>query len=172
MGYIVSLQPLYKQNNCRLQNCSLFSRKKVMCPRSSVRSDRVHKPMPRFSMETGSDFVQPPKQVRETENERNGEAAEHLETNLEQNQPIDFSFTPEELREQARKLDELAEVWREERLQQEREANRKFGFTPFAETLNGRLAMSFLLIGLLTEYWTGFTIVDQIAYILEILGFT
>jgi hypothetical protein len=38
----------------------------------------------------------------------------------------------------------------------------KFGFTPFAETLNGRLAMLGFVIGLVTEWLTGQTILQQI----------
>ncbi|QIZ71031.1 chlorophyll a/b-binding protein [Oxynema aestuarii] len=38
----------------------------------------------------------------------------------------------------------------------------KFGFTQFAETWNGRLAMLGFLIGLLTELMTGQGILSQI----------
>jgi hypothetical protein len=38
----------------------------------------------------------------------------------------------------------------------------KFGFTPFAETWNGRLAMLGFVIGLVTEWLTGQTILQQI----------
>jgi hypothetical protein len=38
----------------------------------------------------------------------------------------------------------------------------KFGFTPFAETWNGRLAMLGFVIGLVTESITGQTILQQI----------
>lgn len=123
------------------------------------------------SKKTEAEPEQLPRTVGETDSEQNGDTSEHLKSNLEERKIIDFSFTPEELQEQAKRLDRLAEEWRQERLEQEKEANRKFGFTPFAETLNGRLAMSFLVVGLLTEHWTGFTIVDQILYLLEILGF-
>ncbi|GJQ09370.1 hypothetical protein GpartN1_g1161.t1 [Galdieria partita] len=172
MGYIGPLQTLYKQDSCRLQSCTNLLRKQMVSPRSRMWRNRPFSPKLRCcSREIEADFVQHPKQVEETENNQIGELTKHVEDNLEQTQLIDFSFTPEQLREQARRLDELSEVWRQERLQEEKEANRKFGFTPFAETLNGRLAMFFLVVGLLTEYWTDFTIPDQIEYILEILGF-
>ena len=38
----------------------------------------------------------------------------------------------------------------------------KLGFTNYAETLNGRLAMLGLIIGLLTEYLTGQGILSQV----------
>eukprot|EP00871_Galdieria_phlegrea_P005881 jgi/Galph1/780/GphlegSOOS_G5495.1 len=122
----------------------------------------------------------------ETNQQDNSESMEDLETyddnetksssnntSAPQNEEqlfLNVELTPEELREQAKKLDELTEQWRLKRLQEEREANRKFGFTPFAETLNGRLSMFFLAVGLLTEYWTGYTIPDQVEYLLEIFG--
>ncbi len=38
----------------------------------------------------------------------------------------------------------------------------KFGFTPFAETWNGRLAMLGFVIGLATEWVTGQNILQQL----------
>ncbi|HEY9637199.1 MAG TPA: high light inducible protein [Coleofasciculaceae cyanobacterium] len=38
----------------------------------------------------------------------------------------------------------------------------KFGFTPFAETLNGRLAMLGFVIGLTIEWFTGQNILQQV----------
>ncbi len=38
----------------------------------------------------------------------------------------------------------------------------KFGFTQFAETWNGRLAMLGFLIGIATEYLTGHGILSQL----------
>jgi len=40
--------------------------------------------------------------------------------------------------------------------------NKKYGFTEFAETWNGRLAMLGFLIGIGTEYLTGQGILSQI----------
>ncbi|MBC6419460.1 MAG: high light inducible protein [Prochloron sp. SP5CPC1] len=42
------------------------------------------------------------------------------------------------------------------------EQERKFGFTNFAETWNGRLAMLGFLIGILTELVTGQGIISQL----------
>lgn len=73
--------------------------------------------------------------------------------------------------EQARALDELARAWREERIAREREQRRVFGFCPTAETVNGRMAMFFLVVGLLTELWTHETIPQQVGTLLRLLGF-
>ncbi|MDJ1168111.1 high light inducible protein [Roseofilum sp. BLCC_M154] len=40
--------------------------------------------------------------------------------------------------------------------------NNKFGFTAFAETWNGRLAMLGIIIGLATEFMTGHGILSQL----------
>ena len=40
--------------------------------------------------------------------------------------------------------------------------NSKFGFTAFAETWNGRLAMLGIIVGLATEFMTGQGILSQI----------
>ena len=45
-----------------------------------------------------------------------------------------------------------------------------FGFSKNSEILNGRLAMFFLVTGLLTEYWTKQNILVQIETIIRILG--
>ena len=42
------------------------------------------------------------------------------------------------------------------------EEKAKFGFTAFAETWNGRLAMLGFVIGLTTEYLTGQNILQQL----------
>lgn len=67
-------------------------------------------------------------------------------------------------------LESYAKELRKKRLEEEREAARLFGWVPYAETLNGRLAMFFILTGLLTEYWTGYTIPEQVELMLRTLG--
>ena len=44
------------------------------------------------------------------------------------------------------------------------------GFVPVAEIVNGRLAMFFLVTGLLTEYWTGVSLPGQVEEMLRISG--
>lgn len=54
---------------------------------------------------------------------------------------------------------------------QEKEADftRFFGWVPYAETLNGRLAMFFIFTGVLTELWTGYTLPQQVGLMLRVL---
>ena len=75
-----------------------------------------------------------------------------------------------ELAQQVTELTKLEEQWRAERLDAEYEGSRKIGWVEGAETLNGRFAMFFLLTGLLTEYWTGETLPQQVEEILRIAG--
>jgi hypothetical protein len=60
-----------------------------------------------------------------------------------------------ELAAQVTALGKLEEKWRKKRLQKEYEEARILGWTGQAETYNGRFAMFFLVVGLLTELWTG-----------------
>eukprot|EP00186_Timspurckia_oligopyrenoides_P000814 CAMPEP_0182444636 /NCGR_PEP_ID=MMETSP1172-20130603/3033_1 /TAXON_ID=708627 /ORGANISM="Timspurckia oligopyrenoides, Strain CCMP3278" /LENGTH=171 /DNA_ID=CAMNT_0024640245 /DNA_START=66 /DNA_END=581 /DNA_ORIENTATION=+ len=64
----------------------------------------------------------------------------------------------------------LSELWKKQRLTEEAEMNKLFGWTRRAETLNGRVAMFFFVTGLLTEYWTGESVPDQIETLLRTLG--
>ena len=45
------------------------------------------------------------------------------------------------------------------------------GFSEEAEIINGRTAMFFLVVGLLTEYWTGQSIPDQVFTMLRVGSF-
>lgn len=85
--------------------------------------------------------------------------------------PGKIKLSPAELADQKAKLDELTLKYRKERIQREYEESRKFGFVRFAETLNGRLAMFFFVVGLSTEYWTGYTIPQQVELLANTLGF-
>eukprot|EP00594_Rhizosolenia_setigera_P002288 CAMPEP_0178953552 /NCGR_PEP_ID=MMETSP0789-20121207/8481_1 /TAXON_ID=3005 /ORGANISM="Rhizosolenia setigera, Strain CCMP 1694" /LENGTH=179 /DNA_ID=CAMNT_0020634821 /DNA_START=131 /DNA_END=670 /DNA_ORIENTATION=- len=76
-----------------------------------------------------------------------------------------------DLASQVTALSKLEEKWRKERLQKEYDDARILGFTGMAETYNGRFAMFFLVVGLLTEYWTGITIPGQIEEMLRVGGF-
>ena len=76
-----------------------------------------------------------------------------------------------ELAAQVSALGKLEEQWRKERLNEEYDDARILGWTGMAETYNGRFAMFFLVVGLLTEYWTGVTIPGQIEEMLRVGGF-
>ena len=67
-----------------------------------------------------------------------------------------------ELSEQRTELTKLEEKWRRVREDEEYNAARLLGWTKQAEMYNGRFAMFFLVVGLLTEYWTGVTFPGQI----------
>jgi hypothetical protein len=67
-------------------------------------------------------------------------------------------------------LKNLEEKWKRERISKEELKNKKFGFTKNSEILNGRLAMFFLVTGLLTELWASQTIPEQIETIVRIFG--
>jgi hypothetical protein len=67
-------------------------------------------------------------------------------------------------------LKNLEEEWKRERISKEELKNKKFGFTKNSEILNGRLAMFFLVTGLLTELWASQTIPEQIETIVRIFG--
>lgn len=84
--------------------------------------------------------------------------------------PGKMKLSPEELAEQKRRLFKYAEALREDRLKTERENARLFGFVKYAETMNGRFAMFFFVTGLLTEYWTDYTIPEQVELLLRTLG--
>ena len=75
-----------------------------------------------------------------------------------------------ELAAQVVALDKLEEKWRKDRLRQEYEEDRKVGFVTKAETYNGRLAMFFLVTGLLTELWTGVDMPGQVEELLRVSG--
>lgn len=76
-----------------------------------------------------------------------------------------------ELAAQVAALGKLEDKWRKERKLEEYEGARILGWTEMAETYNGRFAMFFLVVGLLTEYWTGVTIPGQIEEMLRVGGF-
>lgn len=75
-----------------------------------------------------------------------------------------------EIAAQRTALDKYTMQLRKKQMAEDREAARIFGFVPFAETLNGRLAMFFIVTGVLTEYWTGYTLPQQVELMLRTLG--
>lgn len=76
-----------------------------------------------------------------------------------------------ELARQSTALSKLEEKYRKIREKKEYDKARILGWTERAETFNGRFAMFFLSVGLLTEYWTGITIPGQIEEMLRVGGF-
>ncbi|GMI45835.1 hypothetical protein TrCOL_g4080 [Triparma columacea] len=76
-----------------------------------------------------------------------------------------------ELSAQRTALSSLEEKWRIQREDEEYDAARLLGWTKQAEMYNGRFAMFFLVVGLLTEYWTGVTFPGQIEEMLRVGGF-
>ncbi len=85
--------------------------------------------------------------------------------------PGKIQLTADELAEQKAALDKYTLELRKRQIEIERESSRLFGWVPFAETLNGRFAMFFLAVGVLTEYWTGYTMPQQVELMLRTLGF-
>ena len=75
-----------------------------------------------------------------------------------------------ELAKQARDLDLLAARWQRIRDLKDWESSKLVGFSVEAEIINGRAAMFFLIVGLLTELWTGQNIPQQVATLGRILG--
>jgi hypothetical protein len=87
------------------------------------------------------------------------------------NVPGKMTLGEVELAAQSTALGRIEERYRKVRLQEEYDAARILGWTGRAETFNGRFAMFFLVVGLLTEYWTGITIPGQIEEMLRVGGF-
>jgi hypothetical protein len=75
-----------------------------------------------------------------------------------------------ELAAQVTALGKLEEKWKKARQQEEYDDARLLGWTTQAETYNGRYAMFFLVVGLLTEYWTGITFPGQVEEMLRVGG--
>ena len=76
-----------------------------------------------------------------------------------------------ELAAQNTELIKIEEKYKKVRLSQEYDKARILGWTGRAETFNGRFAMFFLVVGLLTEYLTGVTIPGQIEEMARVGGF-
>lgn len=76
-----------------------------------------------------------------------------------------------DLAKQVTALNQLEEKWKKQRQEIEYEESKKVGWVPEAELLNGRAAMFFLVTGLLTEYWTGFSFPAQVEEMLRVGGF-
>ena len=75
-----------------------------------------------------------------------------------------------EIAERTAKLDALAAKWRRRQEQLEWDQELNVGWVFKAETINGRLAMFFLIVGLITEYYTGESIPQQTLTMFRTLG--
>ncbi|CAM9855831.1 unnamed protein product, partial [Phaeothamnion confervicola] len=67
-------------------------------------------------------------------------------------------------------LENYARQLRRQRLDREYERSKVLGFTDTAEILNGRSAMFGITAGILTEYWTGQSLPQQVETLLSALG--
>jgi len=74
------------------------------------------------------------------------------------------------LAEQCTSLDKLEEKWSKVKRLNDYNDARILGWTERAETYNGRYAMFFLTVGLLTEYWTGVSMPGQVEEMLRVGG--
>jgi len=90
---------------------------------------------------------------------------------ITENVPGKIVLSDIELAAQVSALSKLEEKYRKQRLQKEYDEARILGWTSQAEMYNGRFAMFFLVVGLLTELWTGITIPGQIEEMLRVGGF-
>ncbi|KAG5183475.1 hypothetical protein JKP88DRAFT_238520 [Tribonema minus] len=67
-------------------------------------------------------------------------------------------------------LEKYARQLRRQRLDREAEEARLLGWTPAAEINNGRAAMFFIVVGILTEYWTGQSMPQQVETMASVMG--
>ena len=90
-----------------------------------------------------------------------------------QSAPADDALQNNELLQVERdaKLDALAKKWEKRQRKEEIFNAQTLGWCPNAETINGRMAMFFLITGLVTEYYTGESIPQQVYTLFQTLGF-
>lgn len=86
------------------------------------------------------------------------------------NIPGKMKFSDIEKIKREKDLKALANKWKKERMLKEEEERKFIGFTKNAEIINGRMAMIFLITGILTEYWTDQNIPTQIDTMFRIAG--
>ena len=75
-----------------------------------------------------------------------------------------------ELTEQQAKLDALAARWKKREDVEEFEDGLRSGWGPSPERINGRAAMFFIVVGLVTEYYTGQSLPQQVYTMLQTLS--
>ena len=84
--------------------------------------------------------------------------------------PAMYVMSEVELAEQSSKMDALAAKWRKRQQQAEVIEAQQVGWCPNAERINGRFAMFFLVTGLITEYYTGESMPQQVYTMLQTLA--
>jgi len=90
---------------------------------------------------------------------------------ITENIPGKVALGDVELAKQVAALSALEEKWRKDRVRAEYEEKRLLGWSKQAETYNGRFAMFFLVVGLVTEYYTDVSFPGQIEEMLRVGGF-
>ena len=90
---------------------------------------------------------------------------------ITENVPGKIVINELELAAQVTELTKLEDAYRRARKDREYTQARIVGFVPQAEMYNGRAAMFFLVVGLLTELWTGISIPGQIEEMARVGGF-
>ena len=90
---------------------------------------------------------------------------------ITENVPGKMVVNEVDLAAQVTELTKIEDKYRKIRKEQEYEKARIIGFVPMAEIYNSRFAMFFLVVGLLTEYWTGISIPGQIEEMARVGGF-
>lgn len=90
---------------------------------------------------------------------------------ITENVPGKIVINEVDLAAQVTELNKLEEKYRKVRQAKEYEEARIIGWVPQAEMYNGRFAMFFLTVGLLTELWTGISIPGQIEEMARVGGF-
>jgi len=90
---------------------------------------------------------------------------------ITENVPGKITVNEVDLAAQVTELTKLEDKYRKVRQAKEYEDARIIGWVPQAEMYNGRFAMFFLTVGLLTELWTGISIPGQIEEMARVGGF-
>lgn len=79
-------------------------------------------------------------------------------------------FSEMELAEQEGKLTALSKKWEKREAQLDYAESIRSGWGPSPEAINGRTAMFFVLVGLITEYYTGQSFPQQVYTMLQTLS--
>jgi len=75
-----------------------------------------------------------------------------------------------ELQVQSAKLDALSAKWEKRQEEIDYAESLRSGWGPSPERINGRFAMFFLVVGLITEYYTGQSVPQQVYTMLQTLS--